>query len=59
MEVEQGKADALMQDKPNAVYYLKKHPESGLALLGDETAKIPDASPCPRTARIKPNSIRP
>ena len=48
MEVEQGKADALMQDKPNAVYYLKKHPESGLTLLGEETAKIPDGFALPK-----------
>ena len=53
MEVEQGKADALMQDKPNAVYYLKKHPESGLALLGDETAKIPDGFALPKDSPYK------
>lgn len=53
MEVEQGKADALMQDKPNAVYYLKKHPESGLVLLGDETAKIPDGFALPKDSPYK------
>jgi ABC-type amino acid transport substrate-binding protein len=42
LEVEQGKADALMQDKPNAAYYIKKHPESNLMLMGNETDKIPD-----------------
>ena len=53
MEVEQGKADALMQDKPNAVYYLKKHPDSGLTLLGDETAKIPDGFALPKDSPYK------
>ena len=53
MEVEQGKADALMQDKPNAVYYLKKHPESGLTLLGEETAKIPDGFALPKDSPYK------
>lgn len=53
MEVEQGKADALMQDKPNAAYYIKKHPDSGLVLLGDETDKIPDAYALPKDSPYK------
>lgn len=53
LEVEQGKADALMQDKPNAVYYIKKHPESGLMLLGDETSKIPDGFALPKNSPYK------
>lgn len=53
MEVEQGRADAMMQDKPNAVYYLKKHPESGLTILGEETAKIPDGFALPKNSPYK------
>lgn len=53
MEVEQGKADALMQDKPNAAYYIKKHPESNLQLLGDETDKIPDGFALPKNSPYK------
>lgn len=53
LEVEQGKADALMQDKPNAAYYIKKHPESGLMLLGDETDKIPNGFAMPKNSPYK------
>lgn len=53
MEVEQGKADALMQDKPNAAYYIKKHPDSNLMLLGDETDKIPDGFALPKNSPYK------
>ncbi|MCH4167139.1 MAG: ABC transporter substrate-binding protein [Megasphaera sp.] len=53
LEVEQGRADAMMQDKPNAAYYIKKHPDSGLVLLGDETAKIPDGFALPKDSPYK------
>lgn len=53
MEVEQGRADALMQDKPNAVYYIKKHPESGLVLVGEETDKIPNGLVLPKGSPYK------
>ncbi|MCH4179293.1 MAG: ABC transporter substrate-binding protein [Megasphaera sp.] len=53
LEVEQGRADAMMQDKPNAVYYIKKHPDSGLVLLGEETAKIPDGFALPKDSPYK------
>lgn len=53
MEVEQGKADALMQDKPNAAYYIKKHPETNLQLMGDETDKIPDGFALPKDSPYK------
>ncbi len=42
MEVEQGRAEAMIQDKPNAAYYLKSHADSNLVFIGDETDKIPD-----------------
>lgn len=53
LEVEQGKADALMQDKPNVAYYIKKHPDANLQLMGDETGKLPDGFALPENSPYK------
>ena len=53
MEVEQGKADALMQDTPNVQFYIKQHPDCNLMLLGNDTDKIPDGFAIPKDSPYK------